>query len=158
MLPGAKRWLLLALVAAFAVSWFSDKFNNYYLGVAIDAGINVILAVSLNLINGHTGQFSLGHAPLVGPIPEFVILVDVDATAIVRPAIRFIVGHDSLLMAGPVGRFLRRVLFVRGHGGEIILKNRPGGGLEVRIVLPRLTARKEYGEARIDDQGRIPHI
>jgi branched-chain amino acid transport system permease protein len=62
MLPGAKRWLLLALVAAFAVSWFSDKFNNYYLGVAIDAGINVILAVSLNLINGHTGQFSLGHA------------------------------------------------------------------------------------------------
>ena len=25
-------------------------------------GINIILAVSLNLINGHTGQFSLGHA------------------------------------------------------------------------------------------------
>jgi branched-chain amino acid transport system permease protein len=25
-------------------------------------GINVILAVSLNLVNGHTGQFSLGHA------------------------------------------------------------------------------------------------
>lgn len=62
MLPGAKRWLLLALVAAFAVTWFSDKFNNYYLGIAIDVGINIILAVSLNLINGHTGQFSLGHA------------------------------------------------------------------------------------------------
>ena len=25
-------------------------------------GINIILAVSLNLINGNTGQFSLGHA------------------------------------------------------------------------------------------------
>ncbi len=25
-------------------------------------GINVIMAVSLNLINGYTGQFSLGHA------------------------------------------------------------------------------------------------
>ncbi len=25
-------------------------------------GINVILAVSLNLINGITGQFSIGHA------------------------------------------------------------------------------------------------
>ena len=59
---GAKRWLLLALAAAFAVSLFSAHFNRYYLGVAIDAGINVILAVSLNLINGHTGQFSLGHA------------------------------------------------------------------------------------------------
>lgn len=25
---------------------------------------------------------------------------------------------------------------VRGHGGEIILKNRPGGGLEARVMLP----------------------
>ena len=25
-------------------------------------GINIILAASLNLINGYTGQFSLGHA------------------------------------------------------------------------------------------------
>ena len=28
----------------------------------IKVGINIILAVSLNLINGYTGQFSLGHA------------------------------------------------------------------------------------------------
>src|SRR5580704_10799007 len=62
MLPGAKRWLLLAVAAAFLVSFFSAHFNRYYLGVAIDVGINIILAVSLNLINGHTGQFSLGHA------------------------------------------------------------------------------------------------
>lgn len=59
---GAKRWLLVAIVVAFAVSYFSDAFNRYYLGVAIDVGIAIILAVSLNLINGHTGQFSLGHA------------------------------------------------------------------------------------------------
>jgi branched-chain amino acid transport system permease protein len=62
MKNGAKRWLLLAIATAFAVSWFSAQFNRYYLGIAIDVGINVILAVSLNLINGHTGQFSLGHA------------------------------------------------------------------------------------------------
>jgi len=30
--------------------------------VLIGIGINVILAVSLNLVNGYTGQFSLGHA------------------------------------------------------------------------------------------------
>lgn len=59
---GAKRWLLLAIVAAFAVSYFSDSFNRYYLGIVIDVGIAIILAVSLNLINGYTGQFSLGHA------------------------------------------------------------------------------------------------
>ncbi len=59
---GAKRWLLLAFALAFAASYFSALFNGYYLGVAIDVGISIIMAVSLNLINGHTGQFSLGHA------------------------------------------------------------------------------------------------
>jgi len=59
---GARRWLLLALIAAFVVSYLSSYFNRYYLGIVIDCGINIILAVSLNLINGHTGQFSLGHA------------------------------------------------------------------------------------------------
>jgi branched-chain amino acid transport system permease protein len=62
MQTGAKRFLLAAIFVAAAASYFSAQFNRYYLGVAIDVGINVILAVSLNLINGHTGQFSLGHA------------------------------------------------------------------------------------------------
>ncbi len=58
----AKRFLFAAVALAVIVSLCSSYFNRYYLGVAIDVGINVILAVSLNLINGHTGQFSLGHA------------------------------------------------------------------------------------------------
>jgi branched-chain amino acid transport system permease protein len=62
MHSGAKRFLLIAVAAAVLVSFFSQHFNRYYLGIAIDIGINIILAVSLNLINGHTGQFSLGHA------------------------------------------------------------------------------------------------
>jgi branched-chain amino acid transport system permease protein len=33
---------------------------NYQIAVLV--GINIILAVSLNLINGYTGQFSIGHA------------------------------------------------------------------------------------------------
>jgi branched-chain amino acid transport system permease protein len=59
---GAKRYLLTAILAAAVVSYLSAQFNRYYLGIAIDIAINIILAVSLNLINGHTGQFSLGHA------------------------------------------------------------------------------------------------
>jgi branched-chain amino acid transport system permease protein len=58
----AKRFLLAAIFIAAVISYFSAEFNRYYLGIAIDVGINIILAVSLNLINGHTGQFSLGHA------------------------------------------------------------------------------------------------
>jgi branched-chain amino acid transport system permease protein len=64
MIPknGAKRFLVAGILLAVVVSLFSAQFNRYYLGIAMDAGINIILAVSLNLINGHTGQFSLGHA------------------------------------------------------------------------------------------------
>ncbi len=54
--------LLAAVLLAFGVSHFSDRFDPYYLDVLTGVGINVILAVSLNLVNGYTGQFSLGHA------------------------------------------------------------------------------------------------
>src|SRR5437016_8061120 len=54
--------LLVALLAAFGISYFSDHIDPYHLDVLIGIGINIILAVSLNLVNGHTGQFSLGHA------------------------------------------------------------------------------------------------
>jgi len=36
--------------------------NPYVFQIIMLCGINVILAVSLNLINGFTGQFSIGHA------------------------------------------------------------------------------------------------
>ncbi|MBX5465244.1 MAG: branched-chain amino acid ABC transporter permease [Clostridia bacterium] len=48
----------LAGEAAIASGWLSP----YYQVQLFSVGINVILAVSLNLINGFTGQFSLGHA------------------------------------------------------------------------------------------------
>src|SRR5277367_5915572 len=54
--------LLVALAAAYGVSYFSDHIDPYYLDVITGVGINIILAVSLNLVNGYTGQFSLGHA------------------------------------------------------------------------------------------------
>jgi branched-chain amino acid transport system permease protein len=54
--------LITAVIAAFGVSYFSDRIDPYYLDVLIGVGINIILAVSLNLVNGYTGQFSLGHA------------------------------------------------------------------------------------------------
>jgi branched-chain amino acid transport system permease protein len=57
-----RLFLLLAVAASVGVSLAAGSFNRYYMGIAIDVGINIILAVSLNLINGHTGQFSLGHA------------------------------------------------------------------------------------------------
>ena len=62
MVGKAKTSLLVALVASYLISLTSGHFNPYYHDIIITIGINIILAVSLNLINGHTGQFSLGHA------------------------------------------------------------------------------------------------
>lgn len=59
---GAKRWLLTGIAVSILANFLTPHLNPYYLGVVIDVGIAIILATSLNLINGHTGQFSLGHA------------------------------------------------------------------------------------------------
>jgi branched-chain amino acid transport system permease protein len=65
--------LLLLVVAAFATvsfcftghpesAWPLAQLDDYLLNILMLSGINIILAVSLNLVNGYTGQFSLGHA------------------------------------------------------------------------------------------------
>ena len=51
---------LLILVALLALA--QQYLNNYYLRVLSVIGISIILSVSLNLTNGFTGDFSLGHA------------------------------------------------------------------------------------------------
>jgi len=62
MVSRAQIILLAAVAASLLVSLASSRINPYFLDVTLGAGINIILAVSLNLINGYTGQFSLGHA------------------------------------------------------------------------------------------------
>ncbi len=59
-----KNYIIFAasILAVFAINFFSDQIDPYYFTVLIFIGINIILATSLNLINGYTGQFSLGHA------------------------------------------------------------------------------------------------
>jgi len=56
-------YIALALVSFFILDRvLSEAVNPYILQIIIYSGINIILAVSLNLINGFTGQFSIGHA------------------------------------------------------------------------------------------------
>ncbi len=61
-----RNLLLLAASAALylVINILGSKgiINDYYMQILIWVGINVIMGVSLNLINGITGQFSLGHA------------------------------------------------------------------------------------------------
>ncbi len=53
--------VLLALPVLLVLEWLlsASPFATYLLSII---GVNVILAVSLNIVNGMTGQFSIGHA------------------------------------------------------------------------------------------------
>lgn len=63
MKPARSNIIFLAAVAALtALTPLIHGISPYHYDILVTAGINVILAVSLNLINGYTGQFSLGHA------------------------------------------------------------------------------------------------
>lgn len=65
----AKQFLVtLGVIAGvWALGWvLEDNINAYYLRVIINCGIGIILALSLNLVNGCAGQFSLGHAGFMG--------------------------------------------------------------------------------------------
>src|SRR5437867_3972454 len=57
--------VVVAILALIPVSRFVESenhFDPYYARIVMLVGINIVLAVSLQLINGISGQFSLGHA------------------------------------------------------------------------------------------------
>src|SRR4051794_11130491 len=66
-MPRYARNLIIALVV-LAVLFGLDRvfrmgvIDAYYMRILLLCGISITLAVSLNLINGFTGQFSIGHA------------------------------------------------------------------------------------------------
>src|SRR5690349_23035016 len=66
-MPRYLRNLIIALIVLavlFGLDFvFQGRFiNPYYTRILMLCGISITLAVSLNLINGFTGQFSIGHA------------------------------------------------------------------------------------------------
>ncbi|MBX7172029.1 MAG: branched-chain amino acid ABC transporter permease [Pyrinomonadaceae bacterium] len=59
--------ILIALIyvinsAMSSAGFFGFGIDDYYSRLLVFIAINIILATSLNLINGFTGQFSIGHA------------------------------------------------------------------------------------------------
>ena len=56
---------LAVVVAVFAVIQFLSSrhiLSDYYIQLISLSCINIMMTVSLNLVNGYTGQFSIGHA------------------------------------------------------------------------------------------------
>ena len=56
----ALMYVLNAMISS--TGFFGVGLNDYQGRLLVFIGINIILATSLNLINGFTGQFSIGHA------------------------------------------------------------------------------------------------
>lgn len=55
-------WIGALLFCFFLIYGVYPNINAYYQSIFLVAMMNIILATSLTLINGFTGQFSLGHA------------------------------------------------------------------------------------------------
>jgi branched-chain amino acid transport system permease protein len=87
--------------------------SPYFLQVLCLAGINIILAVSLNLINGFTGQFSIGHAGFMAIGAYGSASVSYYGGDAIRSAVAFLpaFGRDSivLLVSLAVGALLAAI-------------------------------------------------
>lgn len=89
--------VVLAIVALLYVIGMalSEGLVEYGQRIVLLAGINVILAVSLNLINGTTGQFSIGHAGFMAVGAYGAAFFGVK----LGPAVQGLVGEGALASA-----------------------------------------------------------
>jgi len=85
------KWFFPMLILAGAILVFilRSSVNDYILSIICFAGINIILAVSLNLTNGFTGLFSLGHPAFmaVGGYVAAILTFPVTRKAMLLPAL-----------------------------------------------------------------------
>ncbi|MDB5104980.1 MAG: hypothetical protein JWP91_2669 [Fibrobacteres bacterium] len=72
----------------------------YYYQILVLAGINIILAVSLNLTNGIAGQFSIGHAGFFAVGAYVAASVSYYGGSAIRAAVSFIppMGQDAVVL------------------------------------------------------------
>lgn len=165
MLARSQIALLGTLAAVALISLVSGHIDPYRLQILIMAGINIILAVSLNLVNGYTGQFSLGHAGFmsVGAYTSAAITLKyADASGgnslasgglffaalmaggLVAAVVGLLVGLPSLRLRGD---YLAIVTLGFGEIIRVILTNVPwlGGALGLNGIPPLTSFFWTYG-------------
>lgn len=102
----------------------SGILNDYAANTVILIGINIILAVSLNLINGFTGQFSIGHAGFmsIGAYTSAIATMNFDSPFLLALFLGGVAaGLAGLLIGVPTLRLKGDYLAIATLGfGEII--------------------------------------
>jgi branched-chain amino acid transport system permease protein len=120
--------LALFLLALYGLGLATEAVMiEYAQRVVLLAGINVILAVGLNLINGTTGQFSIGHAGFMAVGAYGCAFVSVKLAPIIA----------SLVGAGPVADAVTFNLALLV--GAVL-----AGGAGLLVGLPSLRLRGDY--------------
>jgi len=161
--PATKTWSLRALgIAAFLALLLSvqivlaQNFSDYINLMVMQAGVAVILAVSLNLINGIAGQFSLGHvgfaaigayasasfSVFVGPrlalVDPLIFAIGLVIGALAAAIAGWLVGTPSLRLRGD---YLAIVTLGFGEIIRVVLRNIDAvGGATGLDNIPRWTS------------------
>jgi branched-chain amino acid transport system permease protein len=96
--------LVLRSIAPFAVAFpilwaVQSALPSYPSFVFINIAVNVILAVSLNVVNGFTGQFSIGHAAFMAVGAYTTALVTTGLDGLVLPGLGA-AGSDQVIFLG----------------------------------------------------------
>jgi len=63
-LTARRAWLGVAVVVVVSLPWLLD--TSYWRGILVLCAMNVLLALSLNLVIGYTGQLNLGQSAFFG--------------------------------------------------------------------------------------------
>jgi branched-chain amino acid transport system permease protein len=150
----------VAAVTLAVLQWVLGDYA-FFVYLASLVGVNIILAVSLNIVNGMTGQFSIGHAgfmavgaysaglvslatksyKLIGPeafSDQALLVLALLVGGSVAALCGFIVGLPSLRLRGD---YLAIVTLGFGEIIRVIIQNTPalGGALGINSIPQRAT-------------------
>lgn len=106
----AMLFLSILGLTAFSTQIINDILPPYILMIGLFIGINLIMALGLNLITGVTGQLSLGHAAFmsIGAYASAIATVNYDITfllgvligGLVAGLVGIIIGFPTLRLSG----------------------------------------------------------
>ena len=87
---------LIGLPILYGLQLFLGSWSPAMALIAVTMGVNVVLAVSLNVVNGFTGQFSLGHAGFMAVGAYTAAKITVALNGLVLPGLGYALTQQAV--------------------------------------------------------------